>query len=244
MSEAIATRLAEVRSRIDAAARGAARDPAGIELVVVTKTRTPDEIVAAIRAGARLLGENYVQEARRKIPEVTRALPDSGVRWHLIGPLQTNKAKYVPGSFDVVESVDREELATALAKRAESAGIVLPVLVQVNVGHEPQKAGVLPERLDELLRILAAHPALAVGGLMAIPPDCDDPTDARPHFRTLARAARAAAERGLLPAAPVLSMGMSHDFEVAIAEGATRVRVGTAIFGPRPARETAPVAED
>ena len=237
MSETIASRLAEVRARIDAAARTAGRDPASVELVVVTKTRSVAEIVEAITAGALLLGENYVQEARRKIPEVAAALSGSQPRWHLIGPLQTNKAKLVPGSFDVVESVDRAELAAALAKRATAAGRTLPVLVQVNIGREPQKAGVLPEHLDELLRFVAGQQALAVDGLMAIPPDADDAEDARPYFQALAGAARDASARGLLPAAPVLSMGMSHDYEVAISEGATRVRVGTAIFGPRPPRE-------
>lgn len=234
MSATIAERLAAVRGEIDAAARAAGRDPATIELVVVTKTRTTDEIAEAVRAGARLLGENYVQEARRKIPELEELAPGHGARWHLIGPLQTNKAKFVPGAFAAVESVDRVELADALARRAAAAGLVLPVLVQVNVGREPQKAGVAPERLAELLAAMAALPALAVGGLMAIPPECDDPDDARPYFRALAASARELAGRGLLPPTPVLSMGMSHDFAAAIAEGATRVRVGTAIFGPRP----------
>ncbi len=244
MTDTIASRLAEVRARIDAAARAAGRDPASVELVVVTKTRNVAEIVEAITSGARLLGENYVQEARRKIPEVAAALPGAAVRWHLIGPLQTNKAKLVPGTFDVVESVDRAELAAALAKRATAAGLTLPVLVQVNVGREPQKSGVLPEDVDELLRFVASQPALAVGGLMAIPPDAEDAEDARPCFQALARAARDASARGLLPAAPVLSMGMSHDYQVAIAEGATRVRVGTAIFGPRPPREAPGIPSD
>lgn len=234
MSDSIAARLAAVRAEIGAAARAAGRDPAPIELVVVTKTRSAAEIAEAVRAGARLLGENYVQEARRKIPDLAELLPGHDARWHLIGPLQTNKAKYVPGAFAAVESVDRFELADALAKRAAAASLVLPVLVQVNVGREPQKAGVLPEELAGLLEALAGMPALAVGGLMAIPPECDDPADARPYFRALAASARDLAGRGLLPPAPVLSMGMSHDFAAAIAEGATRVRVGTAIFGPRP----------
>ncbi|MBK7972405.1 MAG: YggS family pyridoxal phosphate-dependent enzyme [Deltaproteobacteria bacterium] len=233
-SAPIAERLAAVRAEIGAAAREAGRDPSAVELVVVTKTRTATEIAAAISAGAHLLGENYVQEARRKIPEVEALLPGHGARWHVIGPLQTNKAKYVPGTFAAVESVDRVELADALAKRAAAAGLVLPVLIQVNVGREPQKAGVLPEGLAALLESLAGMASLAIGGLMAIPPECDDPADARPYFRALAESARRLSGRGLLPPAPVLSMGMSHDFAAAIAEGATRVRVGTAIFGPRP----------
>lgn len=239
MSGSIADRLAAVEREIARAAEAADRDPQSIELVVVSKTRAPEEIAEAIRAGARLLGENYVQEARRKIPEVAALLPGHSARWHVIGPLQTNKAKYVPGAFHAVESVDRADLGDALAKRAEAAGIVLPVLVQVNVGREPQKSGCDPDSVAELLAHLRLHPSLAVGGLMAIPPESEDPEASRPWFRTMAAMARDLAGRGLLPAAPVLSMGMSHDFAAAIAEGATRVRVGTAIFGPRAPRPEA-----
>ncbi len=239
MSGSIADRLAAVTDEIARAALAVGRDPESIELVVVSKTRSPEEIALAIRGGARLLGENYVQEARRKIPEVAALLPDHRARWHVIGPLQTNKAKYVPGTFDEVESVDRADLGDALAKRAEAAGIVLPVLVQVNVGREPQKSGCDPDSVHELLARLSQQRSLAVGGLMAIPPEAEDPEASRPWFRALATLARDLAGRGLLPAAPVLSMGMSHDFTVAIAEGATRVRVGTAIFGPRAPRPDA-----
>lgn len=227
----IAARLARVRARIEVAARAAARDPAEVELVVVTKKRTADEVREAVAAGAERLGENYVQEALAK----RAGLADVGATWHMIGPLQKNKAKYLPGHIDVVETIDGAPLAEVLSRRAAAAGATLEVLVQVNVGRESQKAGCAPEELEALLRSVGALEGLELRGLMAIPPVVDDPDEARPYFRELSRLARDAAARGLLPERPVLSMGMSDDFEVAIAEGATRVRVGTAIFGPRPA---------
>jgi pyridoxal phosphate enzyme (YggS family) len=230
----IADRVARVRERIEDAARRAGRDPARIELLAVTKTRTAEEMAAVVRAGVTRLGENYVQEARRKAAELRRLAADLVPHWHLIGALQTNKAKLVPGFFDVVESVDRAELAQALARRAAAAAATrLAVLVQVNVGREPQKAGCDPERVEALLEQIARLPSLEPRGLMAIPPDADDPEDARPFFRRLAREGSRLTACRLLPDPPVLSMGMSHDFTVAIEEGATRVRIGTALFGPR-----------
>ena len=223
--DGIAERLAAVRGRIAQACAAAGRDPAEVTLVAVSKTHSADAIRAAYAAGHRDFGENYAQELRDKMRELAD-LPD--LRWHAIGHLQANKAKYVAGKA-LVHTIDRADLARELVRRA---GGPVDGLVEVNVADEPQKSGVSPADLPALLAELRAIEGLHVAGLMCIPPDADDPEAARPHFRRL-RTLR----DELLPGG-ALSMGMSHDYAVAIAEGATLVRVGTAIFGARPPRTT------
>jgi PLP dependent protein len=213
----VAAGLARVRERIAAASSRARRDPASVRLVAVSKTKPVDLLRAAQAAGQTTFGENYAQELREK----AEALP--GVEWHFIGALQTNKAKMVVGRAALIHTCDRLALAQELSKRAKAAGVTQRVLLEVNVGREPQKAGALPEDVPALLEKLRALPSLTPEGLMCIPPAEGDP---RPHFRSLRQLAGGLALREL-------SMGMSADFEIAIEEGATLVRVGTAIFGER-----------
>ncbi len=199
------------------------RSPGDILLIAVSKTVEPERIRLAVAAGVPALGENRVQEAREKFETLGRQVP-----WHLIGSLQTNKAKEAARLFDWIHSVDRVELARELSRRAQAVGRSLNVLVQVNLGEEPQKGGVTPGELKALLDAITGLECLRIRGLMAIPPAVASPEAARPYFRRL---------RELRDGAGLehLSMGMSSDFEVAIEEGATMVRVGTAIFGARPA---------
>jgi len=219
----IAARLSEVRARIAAACAKAGRDPAGVTLIAVSKLQPPEAIREAWAAGQRDFGENYAQELRDKM----KALADlPAIRWHAIGHLQTNKVKYVAGKA-LVHTIDRADLARELVRRGGGSAACL---VEVNVADEPQKSGVSPSALHVLLGELRAIEGLEVRGLMCIPPEADDPEEARRWFRAL----RELRDRHLPGGA--LSMGMSHDFEVAIEEGATFVRVGTAIFGPRPPR--------
>ena len=228
MVSEIVDRLAGVRQRVAAAAVGCGRDPQSITLIAVGK-KFPAEIVRmAIEAGAVDLGENRVQEAVAKRPEVP------GAKWHLIGPLQRNKARAALEVFDIVHTLDRQELADRLQFLLGERwpGRRLDVLVEVNIGLESQKAGALPAEVADLLRHALGCDSLAVRGLMAIPPWEKDPEASRPYFRAL-RELRDELQRDVGVVLPELSMGMSHDFEVAIAEGATMVRVGTAIFGPR-----------
>jgi pyridoxal phosphate enzyme (YggS family) len=226
MKESTAVNLHRVRERIIAAAERSDRDPGRITLVVVTKGVTDDCIRRAVAAGATVLGENRVQEALPKIGAV-----GGSVQWHLIGHLQRNKVKRVVGLFDLIHSVDSIELAREIDLRAGQAGIRQKVMIQVNEAREQSKHGVLPEGLDALVRQTSALSHLSLEGLMTIPPPSDDPEGSRPFFRRLADAAEKLRQAGM----PVgeLSMGMSNDFEVAIEEGATMIRVGTAIFGPR-----------
>jgi pyridoxal phosphate enzyme (YggS family) len=211
-----------VERRVQAAAERAGRDPATITLVAVSKTHPPEAIRVAHAAGARVFGENYVQDLLRK----QQALAGLDLVWHLIGRLQRNKAKDVVGEVQLIHSVDNVPLAEALARRAEGRGVTQDVLVEVNLAGEASKAGVAERDLDPLLRAISRLPALRCRGLMTMPPPAEDPGASRPFFRTLARLA---AVHGLVE----LSMGMTGDFEVAIEEGATLVRVGTAIFGER-----------
>lgn len=225
---AVGDRLARVRGRIEAAAGRAGRDPGQITLIAVGKTFAAEEVAEAVRCGAADLGENRVQEAAAKKPQVPSA------RWHLIGPLQRNKVGLALETFDVLHTLDRSELADRLEMLLERdwPGRRLPVLLEVNLGSEPQKAGVLPEDAVDLLAQVSRCSCLEVRGLMAIPPWVDDPEASRPHFASLRRLRDELEQRAGTPL-PDLSMGMSHDFEVAIAEGATLVRVGSAIFGAR-----------
>jgi len=218
----IAERLSGIRARIDAAARAAGREPAEVTLVAVSKLQPVEAIREAYAAGQRDFGENYAQELRDKLAALAE-LP--GLRWHAIGRLQTNKAKYVAGKVALVQTVDRVELGRELARRAGPSG--LDALVEVNVGGEAQKHGVPPAELPGRLSELRAVDGLRLRGLMCIPPVVDDAEAARPHFRLLRRL------RDELVPGGLLSMGISADFEAAIAEGATHVRVGTAIFGAR-----------
>ena len=228
MSPGLPDRLAAVRHRVDAAASDCGRDPAAITLISVGKTFPAEVVNQAVVAGATDLGENRVQEAVAKKPGVSEA------RWHLIGPLQRNKARAALEVFDVVHTIDRFEIADRLQYLLSEHWPErrLDVLLEINVAEEPQKAGALPDDASELLEHALGCDRLSVRGLMAIPPWAEDPEASRPWFRQM-RELRDRLENEVGHPLPELSMGMSHDFEVAIAEGATMVRVGTAIFGPR-----------
>ena len=213
--------LEQVRAEIAKAVREADRDPAGITLVAVSKTFEADAIEPVIAGGQRVFGENRVQEAKRKWPALRER--HAGIELHLIGPLQSNKAKEAVALFDAIHSVDRESLCDALAKEIEKQGRTPRLFVQINTGAEPQKAGVLPEEADAFLAAARERYGLSISGLMCIPPVDELPG---PHFALTATIAK---RNGLA----LLSMGMSADFATAIAFGATHVRVGSAIFGSR-----------
>ncbi len=224
----LADRLADIRARIAAAAARSARPAEAVTLVAVVKTLPPEVVAEAVRLGVADLGENRVQEAQAHQLVVAR----DAARWHLIGHLQRNKAGKVPGLFDVVHSVDDGELAVALARRAREAERILPVLIEVNVSGEASKFGVQPDVLDALLEQVASLEGLELRGLMTVPEAVDRPEDARAAFARLRELRDAGAAR-LGRSLPELSMGMSGDFEVAVEEGATVVRVGSALFGAR-----------
>ena len=226
----IAENVARVRERMAAAARRAGRDPGGVKLVAVTKTVDAGRVRQALEAGADFLGENYIQEAQRKIEELGR--PGG---WHFIGHLQSNKAKAAARLFDWVHSVDSLRLAEELSRSARQQGRVLPVLLQVNLGGEATKFGAQEDEVARLLEQMAPLAGIAVKGLMTMPPYFEDPEESRPFFRALRGLQERISNRGI-PGILMeeLSMGMSNDFEAAVEEGATLVRVGTAIFGPRP----------
>ncbi|MDO5619975.1 MAG: YggS family pyridoxal phosphate-dependent enzyme [Paracoccus sp. (in: a-proteobacteria)] len=210
----------DIQARIRAACEQAGRDPETVTLIAVSKVQPDDRVLAVLDAGQRVFGENYVQEAQGKWPGWRVSYP--GVSLHMIGPLQSNKARVAVGLFDAIHTLDRMSLARKLAGLAADGAVLPDLFVQVNTGDEPQKAGVL---VDELPGFLSACAELGLSprGLMCIPPEGADPV---PHFRLLRSLA---ADAGL----PLLSMGMSADFQAAIAEGATHVRVGSAIFGAR-----------
>lgn len=223
----IAARLAAVRARIERAAARAGRDPSSITLLAVSKTKPKEDVLAAYEAGQRVFAENYAQELVDK-GEALAHLPD--LEWHFVGQLQTNKAKYVTRFAKMVHAVDSEKLARELSKRAAHP---LDVLVEVNVGGEASKGGVASNDVASLLATIETLPNLRLRGLMSIPPHTDDPEGSRVFHRTL----RTLRDNLGGPARlPVLSMGMTDDLEVAIEEGATIVRVGTAIFGARATR--------
>jgi pyridoxal phosphate enzyme (YggS family) len=222
----LATNVAHVRARIAAAVDRGGRRPEEVALVAVSKTVDAARIREAVAVGLRVFGENRVQEAREKIPAVP------GASWHLIGSLQRNKAKEAVRLFQMIESVDSEDLADELSRRAVQQERTLDVLIQVNVAREPQKHGAAPEETASLMRRVADLPGLRLRGLMTIAPLVANPDEARPVFRAL-RELRDRIERETSISLAELSMGMSDDFEVAIEEGATMVRVGRAIFGDR-----------
>jgi hypothetical protein len=212
--------LDAILARLRAAEAAHGRQPGSVTLVAVSKVQPPGRVEAVLAAGQRIYGENYVQEAAAKWPAWSERWPD--VQVHMIGPLQTNKARVAVGLFAAIQSVDRPSLAEKLARLAQERGASPALFVQVNTGAEPQKAGVLPAAADGFVAAMRAMD-LPVAGLMCIPPEGED---SRPHFRLLAAIAARNGVAGL-------SMGMSADFETAIAEGATHVRVGSAIFGAR-----------
>jgi len=215
------SRLARIRERIARAARGAGRNPHEITLVCVSKTFGAGEVRPVLGAGERVFGENRVQEALAKWPQLHAEFPS--VELHLIGPLQSNKTREAVGFFDVIETVDRDKIASALASEIQRAGRHPKLFIQVNTGAEPQKAGVLPAEADGFIARCRKDYGLGISGLMCIPPADDQ---ASPHFALL----NLIAKRNGLSA---LSMGMSADFELAIQLGATHVRIGSAIFGER-----------
>ncbi len=218
--------LLRVKERIEGAAQKAGRDPQGINLVAVSKTVEIARIKEAIEAGVSILGENYVQEAQKKIEAIGKP-----VSWHFIGHLQSNKARYAVRLFDVVHSTDSIPLAEELNRRAEQEKRVIKVMIEVNLSKEATKFGTDEERLLNLAKRIQGLKHLSLEGLMTMPPYFDSPEMSRPYYRAL----RELKERMIKEGIPMeeLSMGMSNDFEIAIEEGATYVRIGTAIFGPR-----------
>ncbi len=225
----IAERVAAVRERIARAAERASRPPAEVTLVAVSKTHPPEAVRAAYAAGVRDFGENRVQEAEPKIAATAEL---EAARWHLVGHLQSNKARRAAALFGLVQSIDSVEIAGRLARAGEEAGREVRGLVEVDLAGEPSKFGLPESELWPALQALRGRPGLRLEGLMVLPPLLEDPEAVRPFFRRLRALRDRALGEGLL-AAGALSMGMSHDFEAAVEEGATLVRVGTAIFGER-----------
>jgi pyridoxal phosphate enzyme (YggS family) len=204
--------------------------PAGVELVAAAKSRTPEEVLEAVAGGVKIIGENYVQEARAAFAVVGRR-----VKWHFIGHLQSNKVKTAVEVFDLIETVDSLKIAREIDKRVRALGKSMPVLIEVNSGREPQKFGVVPEEVEGLIREASGLENIRIEGLMTMGPEAGDPEDSRPYFRVT----REVFEKLKVLALPRvamawLSMGMSHSFRVAVEEGANLVRIGTRIFGPRP----------
>ena len=223
----LAANLETIRQRIRTACERAGRNPDSVTLLAVTKTQPPEIVIAAAELGLPLFGENKVQEAKAKIP-----LCPGKLRWHFIGHLQSNKCRDAVELFEMIQSVDSLSLAQEINKRAEQAAKRMPVLIEVNVAGEASKFGCQPEQLLAELKELNALPRIEIHGLMTVPPWSPEAEDSRPHFRRL-RELKSECEQVLGAPLPHLSMGMSGDFEIAIEEGATMVRVGTALFGPR-----------
>ncbi len=228
MAASVYDNFLKVNERIEQACRKSGRDIAEIKLVAVTKSVAIKQVKEAVDAGVRLFGENYVQESQEKIKKIKLA----SVKWHFIGHLQKNKAKDVVGLFDMIHSVDKLGLAKELNKRTEEP---LKILMQINIGDETSKGGVSISDAPELAREIGKLKNIVLKGLMAIPPYQEDPEMTRPYFTTIRRVAERI-NREQIPGVVLseLSMGMSHDFEIAIEEGATFIRVGTALFGERP----------
>ena len=225
----IAQNLETVRRRIRIACERCGRSPESVQLVAVSKTRPAQDILAAFRAGQAIFGENYVQELSAKVAQIHEPL-----HWHFIGHLQSNKVRQIAGQVSLIHSVDRFSLARELSRQWGRLGMVCNLLVQVNVSGEANKSGTTAAEALELARAIAVLPHLQVQGLMTMPPFFDDPQEARPFFRELRQLAdRISGEHIPGVSMEQLSMGMSADFDVAIEEGATLVRVGTAIFGER-----------
>jgi pyridoxal phosphate enzyme (YggS family) len=222
--------LNSVRERIENAAAKAGRDSSEIKLVAVTKKVEPERVIKSINLGINTFGENYAQEFRDKFKVLEKEV-DQEIKWHFIGQLQKNKVKYVMGKVELIHSLDSLSVAEEINKRAENMGITVPVLIEVDTGGEESKGGINPSKLEEFLKELRCLSSIDVRGLMTMPPYFDDPETARPYFGRLREL-----RDSLLASFPKLnelSMGMSGDFEVAIEEGATIIRVGSAIFGER-----------
>jgi len=229
--QGLAARFADVKARVAAAAEKCGRNPAEVTLIAISKTHPASLVRELISLGAMDLGENRVQEAELKIPEVGR----TGVRWHLVGHLQANKARRAVNLFDVIHSLDSVELARRLDRLCVEVGREsLPLLIQVDLGHEETKSGVDEQELAQLAEAVQQLERLELIGLMTLPPFFEDPKQARPYFRRLRELRDELAQKGAFgERSGELSMGMTHDFAVAIEEGATMVRIGTAIFGER-----------
>lgn len=225
----LANNLAAIQQRIAAAGTRASRDPGSITLLAVTKSQPPEMVRTAADCGQILFGENKVQEAKAKIP-----LCPGRLRWHFIGHLQSNKCRDAVELFEMIQSVDSLPLAQEISKRAGQAAKTMPILLEVNVAGEASKFGYQPERLLAELKEINALPRIEIHGLMTVPPWSEEPEKTRRYFRRM-RELKQQAEQILGAPLPHLSMGMSGDFEVAIEEGATMVRIGTALFGSRPA---------
>ncbi len=227
----ISAHLDQVRQAIAAAARAAARLPDSVLLIAVSKTFGPDAVISAAGAGQRMFGENYLQEALDKKLAVAAARPDLALEWHFIGPIQSNKTRPIAENFDWVHAVDREKIAQRLSDQRPAHLPPLQICLQVNVSGEDSKSGVSPDELLPLARAVSAMPHLQLRGLMAIPEPTEDAERQRAPFIQMRQLAQQLREAGI--EADTLSMGMSADMAAAIAEGATMVRVGTAIFGQR-----------
>jgi PLP dependent protein len=231
----VAEQLRGVVERVRQAEIRSDRKPGSVTLIAVSKTKPAESVLSAIRSGVLDFGENYVQEATKKMEKIKSQAPHAQVKWHLIGALQTNKSKFVVGKFETIQSVDRIELARTLDARASEAGVIQNILLQVKLGDEPTKGGVSPASAPELIKKITALKNLRLEGLMSLPPIEAEPEASRKYFAQLRSlhlewAPLVSAECGTFQH---LSMGTTHDFEVAIEEGATMVRVGTAIFGTR-----------
>ena len=228
---ALSERLANVRNRVEAAARRSNRGPEEVTLIAISKTHPPETIRAGLDLGITDFGENRVQEAEGKIVELGR----NSARWHLVGHLQANKARRAVSLFDIIHSLDTVALAQRLDRLCQEEGRAqLPVLIQIDLGGEETKAGIDPRQLPELLDAFQDCPRLRLVGLMTLPPYFENPECGRPYFKTLRELRDELQDEGRFGAqSGELSMGMSHDFEIAIEEGATMVRVGTALFGER-----------
>lgn len=224
----VCQRLESILERIQRACERAGRNPKEVKLLGASKTVPPEKIREFYSCGLKVFGENRVQEFLKKY----ETLQDLEIEWHFIGYLQTNKVKYLINKVVLIHSLDRKALADEIQKRAQSAGITQDVLIEVNLGGEETKAGIEPENLKELFEYTLSLPNLRVLGLMCIPPYLENPQEVRPYFRKL-RELKEELEKEFSLKLPHLSMGMSHDFEVAIEEGATIVRIGTALFGER-----------
>lgn len=230
--QTITANIAALRQRIVQSASDAGRDPAEITLLAVSKTRSAEEVAVALDAGLTQIGENYLQEAIDK----QAALQGRNACWHFIGPIQSNKTREIASHFDWVHSVDREKIARRLSEQRPEGKPPLKICLQVNISREDSKSGVLPEDALTLAKQITALPALQLRGLMAIPAASDDPAEQRAAFAAL-RALRDTLQQALPDQTlDTLSMGMSGDMDAAIAEGSTLIRIGTALFGPRPAK--------
>ena len=229
-AEELAERARRIRGRIARACEKSGRDPGSVRMIAVTKTHGEETVRAAVAAGLTEFGENRVQEGASKIEALRPDFP--GLVWVLIGRLQTNKAKTALKYFQEIQSVDRDSLLEKLAREAQTLATVVPILLEVNIGAQDSKGGVEPDACGALLAKALALPSVRVRGLMAVPPPSENPEDVRPSFREL-RELRDRLQQETSFSLPELSMGMSHDFEVAVEEGATQVRIGTALFGGR-----------